>query len=178
MSTPRTHEQLHTWIKDNLDITLSRSSRIDGHRAHFDYICHSFFVDSIKGGPSPTSKPLDAVVLAPRGGGKTFLGALATTLDLVHKPGIQIRILAGSQDQGTRMLAYLRQFFSLPKLVSLVDGSTTFGCVKSSGDFAYTKKYSWQFFIFAWLSKLPSVRHTKVASRLLAPNISSINKRR
>lgn len=125
MSTPRTHDQLHTWIKDNLNITLSRSARIGGHRSHFDYICHSYFTDSIKGGPPPISKPLDAVVLAPRGGGKTFLGALATTLDLVHKPGIQIRILAGSQEQGTRMLAHLRQFFSLPKLAELVEGKGT-----------------------------------------------------
>lgn len=125
MSTPRTHDQLHTWIKDNLNITLSRAVRIDGHSSHFDYICHSYFADTIAGGPALTSKPLDAVVLAPRGGGKTFLGALATTLDLVHKPGIQIRILAGSQEQGTRMLAYLRSFFSRPALASLVEGNGT-----------------------------------------------------
>lgn len=124
MSPPKTHDQLHTWIKDTLNINLSRTVRICGHSSHFDYICHSYFVDSIKGGPT-ISGPLDAVVLAPRGGGKTFLGALATTLDLVHKPGIQIRILAGSQEQGSRMLAYLRQFFALPTLAPLVEGKGT-----------------------------------------------------
>lgn len=49
----------------------------------------------------------DMVVWASRGGGKTRLGAAATLLDLLHKPGVQVRILGGSLDQSRRMWDYL-----------------------------------------------------------------------
>lgn len=45
----------------------------------------------------------DCVVWAARGTGKTFLGAVATLLDLVFKPGVQIKILGGSLEQSRRM---------------------------------------------------------------------------
>jgi hypothetical protein len=51
----------------------------------------------------------DCVVWANRGGGKTFLGAVATLLDLLYKPGIEIRILGGSLEQSRRMHAHLRR---------------------------------------------------------------------
>ena len=50
----------------------------------------------------------DAVVWACRGGGKTMVGAVATLLDLVFKPGIQVRILGGSLEQSDQMYGYLR----------------------------------------------------------------------
>ncbi|MCA9298691.1 MAG: hypothetical protein KDA28_06470, partial [Phycisphaerales bacterium] len=46
---------------------------------------------------------IDAVCWACRGGGKTFVGAVATALDMCFKPGIQIRILAGSRYQAGHM---------------------------------------------------------------------------
>jgi hypothetical protein len=49
----------------------------------------------------------DLVVWAPRGGGKTRLGAAATLLDLLHKPGVSVRILGGSLDQSLRMWEHL-----------------------------------------------------------------------
>lgn len=52
---------------------------------------------------------MDCIVWANRGGGKTFLGAVATLLDLLFKPGIEIRILGGSMEQSRRMHAHLRR---------------------------------------------------------------------
>lgn len=49
----------------------------------------------------------DLVVWAPRGGGKTRLGAVATLLDLLHKPRCSIRILGGSLDQSYKMWEHL-----------------------------------------------------------------------
>jgi len=75
---------------------------------------------------SPASPhPPDLLLWANRGGGKTFLGALATTLDLLFKPGIEVRILAGSLEQSKRMFAHLRRFFSIPDLTSTLEGRIT-----------------------------------------------------
>jgi Terminase RNaseH-like domain len=73
-------------------------------------------------GASPV---LDCVVWANRGGGKTFLGAVATLLDLLFKPGIEIRILGGSMEQSQRMHAYLRRLLAHRRLRSMVAGRIT-----------------------------------------------------
>lgn len=72
-----------------------------------------------------TAHPPDLVLWANRGGGKTFLGAIATTLDLLFKPGIEVRILAGSLEQSKRMFAHLRRFFSIPDLTATLEGRIT-----------------------------------------------------
>lgn len=70
----------------------------------------------------------DCVVWASRGGGKTFLGAVATLLDMVFKPGIEIRVLGGSMDQSKRMHAHLRRLLDPrkhPDLAILVKDKVT-----------------------------------------------------
>jgi hypothetical protein len=49
----------------------------------------------------------DQVVWAPRGGGKTRLAAIATMLDLLHKPNTSVRILGGSLEQSLRTWEHL-----------------------------------------------------------------------
>jgi len=121
---PRTPDQLHAWIREHLELDLPREAVIDGHAAPFSYIAWTFF-----GSPAPKPDDLpgvpDAVVWANRGGGKTFLGAVATTLDLLFRPGIEVRILAGSMDQAQRMHAHLRAFFARPTLAGLIEGRVT-----------------------------------------------------
>lgn len=99
---PRTPDELHAWIQKELGVAVARRALVSGHSDPFRYICHSFFEDR---------SPRDCVVWANRGGGKTFLGALATLLDLLYKPGIEVRILGGSMDQSRRMYAHLRRLF-------------------------------------------------------------------
>lgn len=118
---PRDPDQLTHWLRDALEVTVPRTPIIDGHAAPFDYLQHAFF----EGEYSPPGAPIDSIVWANRGGGKTFLGALATTLDLVFKPGIQVRILAGSLEQAGRMHAHLRALFQRPALAPLVEGRIT-----------------------------------------------------
>ncbi len=65
---------------------------------------------------SPHPSPPDSLVWANRGGGKTFLAALATLLDLLFKPHIHVTILGGSLEQSQRMHEHLRKFFELPSL--------------------------------------------------------------
>lgn len=75
-----------------------------------------------------TSPIADCVVWASRGGGKTFLGAVATLLDMIFKPGIEIRVLGGSMDQSKRMHAHLRRLLDPrkhPELAALVKDKMT-----------------------------------------------------
>lgn len=114
---PTDAAQLHQWLRDELDLTIARHPKIEGHAAPFAYLEHAFF--------RPTDRPADSVVWANRGGGKTFLGAVATALDLLFKPGIQVRVLAGSFEQATRMHAHLRWVFERESLSPLIDGRIT-----------------------------------------------------
>jgi hypothetical protein len=75
--------------------------------------------------PAPVA---DCVIWASRGGGKTFLGAVATLLDMIFKPGIEVRVLGGSMDQSRRMHAHLRRLLDPkrhPALAAHVQGSIT-----------------------------------------------------
>lgn len=75
---------------------------------------------------APPAPPIvDCVVWANRGGGKTMLGAIATLLDLLYKPGIQVRILGGSMEQAQRMHEHLRGFFAREPFGGLVKGKIT-----------------------------------------------------
>lgn len=113
---PTSPDELWVWLREHVGVTLARVPMNPGHATPFDYVCHAYF---------ETSAPADCVVWANRGGGKTFLGAIATMLDLVFKGGIEVRILAGSLQQAKRMHAHLRWLFAKPVLAPLVDGRIT-----------------------------------------------------
>jgi len=137
---PENDDGLALWLQEVLDIDVPREALIPGHAAPFDYLRFAFFEDerkiagaspgdvhphnarAIEGDPAPTDFPIDCVVWANRGGGKTFLGAVATLLDLVFKPGIEVRILGGSLEQSGRMHAHLTALMARPDLAPLVDG--------------------------------------------------------
>jgi hypothetical protein len=92
----RTDDELASWLRLYCGIRVPRRSVCPHHVAPFDYVRRAYF--------EPSS---DQVVHAPRGGGKTRLAAAATLLDLLHKPGIAVRILGGSLDQSLRMWEHL-----------------------------------------------------------------------
>jgi hypothetical protein len=98
------HQELHAWVKEYLDINIPQTACCPGHSAPFDYLASAYF--------EPSN---DLVVWAPRGGGKTRLGAIATLLDLVHKPKCSIRILGGSMEQSLKMWEHLRGDLELLK---------------------------------------------------------------
>src|SRR5262245_21088696 len=89
-------EQLLAWIKHHLDLHIPSVSVCADHCAPFEYLRTAYF--------EPAQ---DMVVWAPRGGGKTRLAAIATLLDLLHKPGCSVRILGGSLEQSLRMWEHL-----------------------------------------------------------------------
>lgn len=121
-SAPKTPEELHEWLGAWLDLEVPQEPLIPGHASPMSYLEHAFFEGRGGFGSQEVSSPPDCVVWANRGGGKTFLGAVATLLDLVFKPGIEVRILAGSLDQSKRMHAHLRGLFAMHPFDALVEG--------------------------------------------------------
>ncbi len=95
---PKTRAELRQWVRLYANMRLPAHGTCPGHCTPLDYLDHVFF---------ERGNPADTVVWACRGGGKTMIGAVATLLDLLFKPGIQIRILGGSRDQSERMYTYL-----------------------------------------------------------------------
>jgi hypothetical protein len=115
---PATIDELAACVRTMLDVEVSAKP--------LAYLAHAFFADHLPGALGNTSDDaIDAVVWANRGGGKTFLGAVATLLDLVYKPGIEVRILGGSLDQAQRMHAHLRHLVRSPAVSGLVEGRVT-----------------------------------------------------
>ncbi len=108
---PQTPDELYGYCLSILGFDIPRNARSVRMDSPFDYICHAYFEES---------HIRDCVVWANRGGGKTQLGAIATFLDLVFKPGIQIRILGGSLDQSSRMYGYLKTIFAQDAFCDLV----------------------------------------------------------
>src|SRR4051812_25940975 len=97
LQRPDTREDLWQWIEAFTTIHLPETPICPHHNTPLDYLAHAFF---------ESASETDAVVWACRGGGKTMIGAVATLLDMLFKPGIQIRILGGSKDQSSRMYTY------------------------------------------------------------------------
>ncbi|CAN5759230.1 hypothetical protein BH11PLA1_BH11PLA1_21510 [soil metagenome] len=115
---PANPGELHDLLATRLGIVAPRTALLATSAAPFDYLVHTFFEGRRFEGDTPTDEraPEDIAVWASRGGGKTFLGAVATMLDLVFKPGIEVRILGGSLEQSQRMLEHLRRLFEHPEL--------------------------------------------------------------
>jgi hypothetical protein len=103
---PATKKDLKNYIKVFLGIDVPDRQICPEHNSPLDYLWHSFNCDFAQ--PNPANG--DCVVWANRGGGKTDLAAIATLLDCIFKPGCQVRILAGSEDQAGRMYQYLTSF--------------------------------------------------------------------
>ena len=95
-SSIHSHHDLLRFCERILGLSIPTQPVCPNHNAPFDYLKRAFF--------EPAS---DLVVWAPRGGGKTRLGAVATLLDLLFKPGCQVRILGGSLEQSLKMWEHL-----------------------------------------------------------------------
>lgn len=118
--TPRTPAALHAWLRCVMDVDVPITPLDDAAASPFDYLCFTF-LEHLR----PPSTSPDCVVWASRGGGKTFYAAVATLLDLIFKPTIEIKVLGGSLDQSRRMHEHLRRFLERPAFRPLVDGRPT-----------------------------------------------------
>jgi hypothetical protein len=91
-------DDLWDWLFIYLGLRVPREAVCAGHTAPFEYVRQAYF-----------EKGKDLVVWAARGAGKTRLGAAVTLLEMLHKPGISIRILGGSLEQSMKMWEHLQE---------------------------------------------------------------------
>lgn len=119
---PRTPDELHRFVRVALGLNVPRAPLIPGSSPPFEYLTHAYF-EPLAADKNVTNR--DAVVWANRGGGKTMLGAAATLLDLLFKPGIQVRVLGGSLEQSSKMHEHLLTLLDRPWFRDLLEGEPT-----------------------------------------------------
>lgn len=122
---PESPAQLHAWLRVALGIVTPREPLVGGHCSPFDYLCHAFFEPTEAKMRAGSAPPRDAVIWAARGAGKTFYAAVATALDLIFKPGVEVRILGGSLDQSRRMHEHLKALFERDELAGLLSAEVS-----------------------------------------------------
>lgn len=121
---PRSVQQLQRLVERAFGLRMLSQVVTPGNHAPLTYLAHSFFEPGMAGCPDPQA-PRDAIVWANRGGGKTVLGAVATMLDLLFKPGIEVRILGGSFEQSQKMYQHLVELLDRPLLDKLTASPPT-----------------------------------------------------
>ncbi|MBI5722408.1 MAG: hypothetical protein HZA50_00475 [Planctomycetes bacterium] len=111
---PTSRAELVEFLKNRIGITVPDQALCPNHNAPLDYL-HAGFLDQH-----------DLLVWANRGGGKTYLAAVATVLDAAFHAPSKIRVLGGSFDQSDRLADYIREIFdSRPFLADLLAGRMT-----------------------------------------------------
>jgi len=89
---PATEAELHTWVRRKLGIEVPREPVCRGHQAPWQFFADAFL-----------ERPAAALVLGPRGGGKSFLSALESHLTSGLHPGLETRVLGGSLAQSQQV---------------------------------------------------------------------------
>jgi hypothetical protein len=113
---PRDLRQVRAAAESLGGVRIVDRATVPGHDAPLDYLGQAYFEGRAQ---------VDCLVIANRGGGKTRLAAVATVIDLLFKPGIQVRILGGSLEQSARMYEHLRAIFLRGRLAEFVEGNVT-----------------------------------------------------
>jgi hypothetical protein len=85
---PKTASELKEWIDQRLGLKIADTPVCCGHDAPWDYFSKVYL-----------ERPPLALVLGPRGGGKSFLSALDAHLTSRFHPGHGTRVLGGSRSQ-------------------------------------------------------------------------------
>ncbi len=99
---PTTESKLYRWIVRNLRIKIPHRSVCPGHKSPWE-IFHRIYFD----------RPPLALVLGPRGGGKSYLSALNIHLTSRWNPGHSTCVLGGSLSQSEQIYQALRELVEL-----------------------------------------------------------------
>lgn len=107
---PKTDDQLHKWIIDNLGLNIPRVAVCDDHQSPFEFVADIFFerVDS-------------AIAVASRDGGKTMASALIHLLNSLFKPGCESITVGAIWAQSNRAYDNLRKLLKYHGKVPSID---------------------------------------------------------
>lgn len=95
---PATEDHLWHWVRAFTGVSVARAKVCRDHSPPFDFLASSVL-----------DRPPMALVLGPRGGGKSFLSAIGTHLDSRHHAGHRTRILGGSKSQSAQIFEALEK---------------------------------------------------------------------
>lgn len=110
---PQTDDELHAWIKRELGIDIPRVAVCHDHCAPFDFFADAYF-----------ERSQNILVMANRGGSKTFLVALLHFLNSRFKPGCESASVGAIEMQARRAYAHLQKLIAIrPEYEAEVDNS-------------------------------------------------------
>lgn len=98
-SSPKTDDELWQWIKDHTGFAIPRKSVCPNHNAPFDFLADMYF-NRVDG----------AVLLAPRGGGKTLMAAILHYVNSKHKPTLESATVGAIENQAILAYGHIRRF--------------------------------------------------------------------
>ena len=105
-AVPTTRKELARFVRRYFRLTVPDVRMCPHHDTPMDYLVASAL------------EQRDLLIWANRGGGKTYLAALATVLDGLFRPGTSVRVLGGSFDQSDRLADYVREMLARhPRIV-------------------------------------------------------------
>ncbi|MEM1211863.1 MAG: hypothetical protein AAGI68_06130 [Planctomycetota bacterium] len=113
---PRDRRRLRALVEAWFGLRVVDRAWVSGSTPPLDYLCHALGIGQEQG---------DCVVWASRGAGKTVLAALATVLEMVFVPGVQVRVLGGSLEQAAKVHEHLVALLDRPMLRPVVAGVPT-----------------------------------------------------
>lgn len=97
LSVPTTDDELWEWIKVVCGVTIPRVAVCDCHQAPFDWVADCYF-DRVK----------NAIIMGPRGGGKTLDVAALSYAEWLHKSGVEIASIGAVLEQAKKCYRYVR----------------------------------------------------------------------
>ena len=102
---PRTRDELHAFIKQEVGLDIPRVSVCEGHTSPFDALADLYFEETKDGEPVEA-----ALIMANRGGSKTFLVALLHWLNSRFKKGCESATFGATEAQSLRAYAHLKNW--------------------------------------------------------------------
>lgn len=96
---PKTDDELWQWIKNEIGVEVARESVCEGHDAPFDFLAAAYF-----------DRYPAILVMANRGGGKTFLVALLHWINSEFKAGIESATFGATEAQSLRCYSHLKNW--------------------------------------------------------------------
>lgn len=94
---PQDDEELHAWIKEELGLDIPTVSVCEGHDPPFKFLADLYF-----------ERTEAALLMANRGGSKTFLVAVLHWLNSRFKPGCESTTFGATEAQSLRAYAHLK----------------------------------------------------------------------
>lgn len=94
-----TDDDLWNWIVAFTGFKIPRTAVVEGHRAPFDFVADCYF-----------DRVPKAILVGPRGGGKTLITAILSYAELIRKEGVEVASVAAIFKQAKRLDRYIGKF--------------------------------------------------------------------